>query len=117
MAQLHSVDETGHLHGGAAHGSVREYLVGLLLSVVLTAIPFGMVMGGFGSEGLAITLILLCAIAQVMVQLIFFLHMNGSSQQSWNTASAAFVVVLVGILIVGSIWIMQHLNHNMLLGH
>lgn len=106
-----------HHAGGAAHGSVGEYLVGLLLSIVLTAIPFGVVMSGAASEAVSITLILLCAAAQVMVQLVFFLHMNASSEQAWNTISAMFAVILVAILIVGSIWIMRHLNHNMLMGH
>ena len=106
-----------HHAGGAAHGSVREYVIGLILSIVLTAIPFGVVMSGAASEAISITLILLCAVGQVMVQLVFFLHMNTSSKQAWNTASLAFSVVLVAILIVGSIWIMQHLNHNMLMGH
>lgn len=104
-------------HGGAAHGSVKEYSIGLLLSLVLTAIPFGVVMTGALSETLSVVLILLCAVAQIMVQLVFFLHMNGSSEQIWNTTSAVLVVVLVAILIIGSIWIMQHLNHNMLMGH
>lgn len=109
----------GHEHsaGGAAHGSVREYLWGLFLSVVLTAIPFAVVMTGALNETLSITLVLLCAAAQVLVQLVFFLHMNGSSEQIWNTVSGIFVVILLAILIVGSIWIMRHLNHNMLMGH
>ena len=104
-------------HGGAAHGSVREYIIGLLLSIVLTAIPFGILMTGVISGTLAVVLILICAVAQVLVQLVFFLHMNTSSEQLWNTTSAVFVVVLVAILIVGSIWIMAHLDHNMLMGH
>ena len=110
-------DSHTHSHGGAAHGSVKEYVIGLILSIVLTAIPFGLVMSGALGEALTIAVILLCAVGQVLVQLIFFLHMNGSSEQVWNTVSAVFVVVLVAILIVGSIWIMQHLDHNMLMGH
>lgn len=111
MASDHSHD------GGAAYGSVREYAVGLILSVVLTVIPFGIVMMGLMSGTAAVVLILLCAVAQVMVQLVFFLHMNASSEQLWNTSSAIFTVALVAILIIGSIWIMAHLNHNMLMGH
>lgn len=106
-----------HHAGGAAHGSVKEYVIGLILSIVLTAIPFGLVMTGAAGEALSIILILLCAVAQVMVQLVFFLHMNASSEQFWNTTSGVFAVILVAILIVGSIWIMRHLNHNMLMGH
>ena len=106
-----------HHHGGAAHGSVKEYVVGLLLSIILTAIPFGMVMLDMISGVPAIIIILVCAVGQMFVQLVFFLHMNASSEQIWNTTSAIFVVVLVAILIIGSIWIMAHLNHNMLMGH
>ena len=104
-------------HGGAAHGSVKEYVIGLILSIVLTAIPFGIVMMELIVGTPAVVAILVCAVGQMFVQLIFFLHMNASSEQIWNTTSAIFVVVLVAILIVGSIWIMTHLNHNMLMGH
>lgn len=108
---------TTKTHGGAAHGSVKEYLWGLVLSIILTAVPFAMVMiGGFDNK-LTLIVILLCAIAQVFVQLIFFLHMNTSSEQSWNTVSAVFIVLIVAIVVLGSIWIMNHLNHNMLMGH
>ena len=74
-------------------------------------------MMGILSGTAAVIIILLCAVGQMFVQLIFFLHMNASSEQLWNTTSAIFVVVLVAILIVGSVWIMAHLNHNMLMGH
>ncbi len=107
----------GQHHGGAAHGSVKEYVVGLILSIVLTGIPFGIVMFDLMSGTPAVAIILVCAVGQMFVQLIFFLHMNASSEQLWNTTSAVFVTVLVAILIVGSIWIMAHLNHNMLMGH
>ena len=105
-----------HGHGGAAHGSVKEYVIGLILSIVLTVIPFGLVMAG-NTGALTLAIILLCLVAQVFVQLVFFLHMNGSSEQIWNTASGVFIVLIVLIVVLGSIWIMNHLNHNMLLGH
>ena len=111
-----AADPDSHL-GGAAPGSLREYGIGLALSLFLTVLAFAVVGLGDFSRAFAITVILLTAVAQVFVQLVFFLHMNGSSEQFWNTLSAVFVVILVAILIVGSIWIMQHLNHNMLLGH
>ncbi|PIE42778.1 MAG: cytochrome o ubiquinol oxidase subunit IV [Gammaproteobacteria bacterium] len=106
-----------HSHGGAAHGSVREYVIGLILSIVLTVIPFAMVMTGALSTAPTLAVILVCAIAQIFVQLICFLHMSGSSEELWNNTSAVFAVTTVAILVVGSIWIMQHLNHNMLMGH
>lgn len=99
------------------HGSVKEYIWGLIFSIVLTAIPFALVMSGTLANGLTLLIILLCAIAQIFVQLVFFLHMNTSQEQIWNTTSGVFIVLIVAILILGSIWIMNHLNHNMLMGH
>lgn len=104
-------------HGGQAHGSVKEYVLGLIYSIVLTVIPFYMVSEGVASTQVTIIAIMICAVAQILVQLIFFLHMNTSSEQMWNTSSAVFVVVIVAVVLVGSLWIMQHLNHNMLMGH
>ena len=104
-------------HGGQAHGSVKEYTNGLIYSVVLTLIPFILVMAEIGSTQFIVAVVMICAAAQILVQLIFFLHMNTSSQQMWNTTSAVFVVVIVAIILIGSLWIMQHLNHNMLMGH
>lgn len=103
-------------HGGAAHGSVKEYVLGLILSIVLTVIPFGLVMAG-GSGVITLLVVLVCLVAQVFVQLVFFLHMNGSSEQIWNTTSGVFVVLILLVVVLGSIWVMAHLNHNMLLGH
>ncbi|EKO3642150.1 cytochrome o ubiquinol oxidase subunit IV [Vibrio metschnikovii] len=110
----HSYEQT---HGGQAHGSVKEYLLGFLYSVLLTLIPFAIVMADIGSPTTKVVVILICAVAQILVQLVFFLHMNTSSEQAWNVITAVFSVVIVAIVLVGSMWIMQHLNHNMLMGH
>ena len=113
----HSEAHDHHSHGGAAHGSVKEYVVGLILSLVLTAIPFAALMFDLFVPAITIGVILVTAIAQIFVQLIFFLHMNTSSEQMWNTTSAVFVTLIVSVIVIGSIWIMEHLNHNMLMGH
>ncbi|RXJ73214.1 cytochrome o ubiquinol oxidase subunit IV [Veronia nyctiphanis] len=106
-----------HGQGGQAHGSVKEYVQGLIFSIVLTMVPFAMVMAEIGSKQLIVGVIMIFAVAQILVQLVYFLHMNTSSEQMWNTSSAVFVVVIVAIILVGSLWIMDHLNHNMLMGH
>jgi cytochrome o ubiquinol oxidase operon protein cyoD len=49
-----------------------------------------------------------------VVHLVFFLHMNGSSGQRWNLVAFLFAVLMVVILVGGSFWIMNHLNHNMM---
>lgn len=106
-----------HSHGGAAHGSIREYTFGLVLSIILTVVPFLAVGMDLFGAGITLTVILLCAVGQLFVQLVFFLHMNTSSEQAWNTMTGIYVLLLIAFLVVGSIWIMNHLNHNMLLGH
>lgn len=104
-------------HGGQAHGSVKEYVTGLILSIVLTVIPFFLVMTGVWGDTATLVAIVVTAIAQVLVQMIFFLHMNGSSSQSWLTISALYTVFILVAVIIGSIWIFEHLNHNLLMGH
>lgn len=110
-----SSSETGP--GGQAHGSVKEYVTGLILSIVLTVIPFYLVMSGTGSDTFVVIAIMIAAVAQILVQMVFFLHMNGSSGQTWLTVSAVYTVFIVLFVIVGSLWIFEHLNHNMLMGH
>lgn len=104
-------------HGGAAQGNAKEYILGLILSIVLTVIPFSVVMSEAFSANIMTIVIILCCIAQVLVQMVFFLHMNGSSSQIWNTSSGLYVVFVLLFLIIGSVWIFEHLNHNMLMGH
>lgn len=106
-----------HGHGGAAHGSTKEYVTGLILSIILTVIPFALVMTKATSPGVTIAVVIACAIAQLFVQLVFFLHMNTSSEQSWNVMSGVYALVIVIVLIIGSMWIFDHLHHNMLMGH
>lgn len=106
---------SGH-ESGAAHGSVKSYLIGFGLSVILTAIPFGLVMSGAVPAATAVPICVALAVAQIIVHLIYFLHMNGSSSQSWNMAAFVFTVVIVAILVVGSLWVMYHLNADMMPG-
>lgn len=106
-----------HGHGGASHGSKKEYVTGLILSFVLTIIPFGMVMSGVFSPSIAIATILICAVAQLLVQMVYFLHMNASSEQSWNLMTGIYSLITVVFLIIGSMWIFDHLHHNVLMGH
>jgi len=101
-------------HDGA-HGSLRAYGLGFGLSIVLTAIPFWLVIGGALPDktvtGLAITLF---AAVQIVVHMICFLHMNAKSEGGWNMLALIFTLVLVVIVLSGSLWVMYHLNHNMM---
>ena len=105
-----------HAHDDHGHGTVGSYLFGFVLSVVLTAIPFATVMMHMLPVATLVPVIIGIGVVQIVVHLIYFLHMNTSSGQLWNNAAFVFTLIIVGILVVGSIWVMYHLNSNMMPG-
>lgn len=105
---------TNHGQGGASHGSLKTYLIGFILSIILTVIPFALVMKGTSSASMTVSIVIACAVIQILVHLICFLHMNTSSAERWNLVAFVFTVVIIGIVVVGSLWIMYNLNINMM---
>ncbi len=106
-------DHDDHDEGG--HGSMRGYATGFALSVVLTAIPFWLVMSGaIGSSGITALVVLAFAAVQIVVHMVFFLHMNTRSEGGWSMLALIFTVVIVAIMMAGSLWVMHHLNVNMM---
>jgi cytochrome o ubiquinol oxidase operon protein cyoD len=120
MNSSHGISAAPPEHGtngsGAGHGSVQSYVIGFALSVILTAVPFALVMSGSVSASIAVPVSIGLGIVQIAVHLIYFLHMNGSSSQSWNMAAFVFTIIIVAILVVGSLWVMYHMNANMMPG-
>ncbi|KAF1020444.1 MAG: Cytochrome bo(3) ubiquinol oxidase subunit 4 [Paracidovorax wautersii] len=108
----HAHHETGA--GGSSHGTVKSYIVGFIISAVLTIIPFWLVMEGVLPHGTTIIAIMVLAAIQVVVQLVFFLHMDRSSEQRWNILSFVFTAMVLIIVIGGSVWVMHNMNANML---
>ncbi|MBZ9799014.1 cytochrome o ubiquinol oxidase subunit IV [Mesorhizobium sp. ES1-4] len=107
----------GHGLGGAAHGSFRGYLTGFVLSVILTAIPFWLVMTGAIDDKQATAIVIMAfAVVQIVVHMVFFLHMNTTSEGGWSMLALIFTLILVVIVLTGSLWVMYHLNANMMPG-
>ncbi|OOG48126.1 cytochrome o ubiquinol oxidase subunit IV [Rhodanobacter sp. C06] len=104
-------DDTLHVH----QGSLRGYLTGFVLAAILTIIPFWLVMGHvFDSHWLTITLVLLLAIVQIFVHIVYFLHLDTHSEGGWNMMAFIFTIVLVVIVLGASIWVMYNENANMM---
>lgn len=103
-------------HGQSDHGSKKSYIIGFVLSVILTVIPFGLVMGDMMSGTSAIWMIAIFAAAQIFVQVYFFLHVDFSPEQRNTLYSFLFTVFVVAIVMVGSLWIMHNANENMMPG-
>jgi cytochrome o ubiquinol oxidase operon protein cyoD len=108
----------GHGHDEShIHISMSGYVTGFVLSVVLTAIPFWLVMGKVFEKSTTTALVLLALGAvQIVVHMIYFLHMNAKSEGGWNMLALMFTLVLVVITLSGTLWVMYHLNSNMMPG-
>jgi cytochrome o ubiquinol oxidase operon protein cyoD len=112
----HGAVRGGAHHGahGGAHGSRRSYVTGFLLAIALTIVPFGLVMT-HASIGTPL-IITVFAMAQIVVHMVYFLHVNRSEEQRWNLMALIFTGIVVCIILGGSIWIMHNLYVNMMPG-
>jgi len=121
-----SVEHTNSVHDAAApggqqqhaHGSLRGYLIGFGLSAVLTAIPFWLVMTGVIESKTATAFAIMgLAAVQIVVHVIYFLHLNAKVEEGWTLVALVFTLILVVITLAGSLWVMYHLNSNMMPTH
>ena len=104
-----------HHQEGGYHATVKGYLIGFALSVILTAIPFWLVMGKvMASPRLTAFVILAFAAVQMIVHIVYFLHLNSKVEGGWSLLASIFTVAVVVIMLSGSIWVMYHLNTNMM---
>ncbi len=110
--------KTAHLHTAsaahAAHGSMKGYVIGFVLSLVLTLASFGAVMEGLVPKGMGLAAIVVLCVAQLVVQLVFFLHIGTSPDQRANTAIFICTGALIAIIVAGSLWVMHNANVNMM---
>jgi cytochrome o ubiquinol oxidase operon protein cyoD len=114
-AGAHGDGHHAHDDDGAGHGTFKGYATGFILSVILTAIPFWLVMGKvFDRSSVTALVILGFAAVQIVVHMVYFLHMNTRSEGGWSLLALIFTLVLVVITLSGSLWVMYHLNHNMM---
>ena len=104
-----------HDDGDAYHATFKGYVTGFVLSVILTAIPFWLVMAKvLPGPKLTGFVILGFAAVQMVVHMIYFLHMNAKAEGGWSLLALLFTIALVVILLAGSIWVMYHMNTNMM---
>jgi cytochrome o ubiquinol oxidase operon protein cyoD len=105
-------DEEGAEHGIGA--SLLTYGVGFALAIGLTGVSFYVAHSGLiWKPGIPTGLVVL-AVAQMGVHLVFFLHINTSADSTNNVLALAFGVLIVLLVVGGSLWIMAHLNANMM---
>ncbi|MBO9125656.1 MULTISPECIES: cytochrome o ubiquinol oxidase subunit IV [unclassified Rhizobium] len=104
-----------HHHTEPAHGSKGSIWTGSILSIILTVIPFWLVMSGALENATATTVIIFAlAIAQIVVHVVCFLHVDSRAENGWTLLAFIFTAIIVCITIVGTIWVMYHMNVNMM---
>jgi cytochrome o ubiquinol oxidase subunit IV len=99
---------------GASRGSLKSYLTGFVLSLILTAIPFALVMSGNWSSSATLVCIFSAGIVQILVHLYYFLHLDASSAARWNLLAMIFSLLIMALFVGGTIWIMHSLYHRMM---
>ena len=109
MANAHSHDSHD-----SSHGSVKSYAIGFILSVILTLIPFGLVMYPTLPKSITLMIVLAFAVIQVLVHLVYFLHLDRSKEQRENVIAFVFAGLVIVLLVGLSLWIMFSIHFEML---
>ncbi len=98
--------------------ATSTYVAGYVLSLLLTISAYSIVWRHVNTHHVFISdnwlnpLVIVLALVQLVVQLVFFLHLSRESKPRWNLAVLAFAFLIVAILVIGSVWIMFNLNRH-----
>jgi len=103
----------GASNDNSVHG-LSTYLTGFMLALILTAIPFGLVISQSLARTPTLIAIGIAAVLQVLVHLRFFLHMNLKTTPRENIVALAFAATLILVMVGGTLWIMFNLHHRMM---
>jgi cytochrome o ubiquinol oxidase operon protein cyoD len=95
------------------HGTAKNYVIGFILSLVFTLIPYYLIVQKSYSETALLVAILAFAFIQLIIQAMFFLHLGRKPSPEFHTYFLIATIGAVMVVIGGSIWIMHHLNSHM----
>ncbi|MEB3101923.1 cytochrome o ubiquinol oxidase subunit IV [Ferviditalea candida] len=88
------------------YGTMREYVTGFILSIVLTVIPLVLVLNHLLGTSALIIVIVAMAVLQFLVQLFFFMHIRETEKPRYNVMALVFGLVFIVAIVGGSVWIM-----------
>lgn len=109
------MNPSGNSATGAGKGSLRSYILGFCLSILLTAIAFGLVMQGRQwPRPIVVSAIVTAAVLQILAHLRYFLHLDSSSDARWNVMALLFTAAIMFLFVGGSLWIMFNLHGRMM---
>lgn len=96
------------------HGSLKAYVIGFFASLLLTIISFLLVISRALSGRLLAGVLVALALVQAVVQLLFFLHVGQEPKPRWETLVFYFMILVLLIVALGSLWIMYDLNDRLM---
>lgn len=96
------------------HGTLKSYVIGFVASILLTAISFLIVKEKLLSGEILVHAIIVLALIQAVFQLLFFLHVGQENKPRWETVVFYFMVLVLLIIVIGSLWIMYDLNDRVM---
>ncbi len=99
------------------HGSKRSYVIGFIASILLTSVSFLLVSQELLPGETLIYVISGLAFTQAVVQLRYFLHLGQEESPQWESFVFFFMMVIMLIIVLGSLWIMNDLNDRMMVNH
>ncbi|WP_028219765.1 cytochrome o ubiquinol oxidase subunit IV [Paraburkholderia oxyphila] len=111
MSPTNLTHSSGHDN---SHGSLKSYMIGTILSLVLTLASFGVVMLHAVPPGTGLAAIVVLCVAQLVVQLVYFLHIGASRSQRANTGIFVCTAFLIAVIVGLSLWVMHNANVNMM---
>jgi cytochrome o ubiquinol oxidase subunit IV len=97
-----------------AHGDMKSYTIGFALSLALSAGSFGTVMSDLVPHPWRLACVIALCVTQLLVQLVYFLHLGTAKSSLQNTAIFACTGLLIAIVVAGSLWVMHNANVNMM---
>lgn len=98
-----------------AHGTLVTYITGFVLSVALTLVAYALVTGHLlNNRSVVVGAIVGLAVVQFVVQMVFFLHLGRETRPRWNLIIFSFMLMVLFILVLGTLWIMDNLDYHMM---
>lgn len=97
----------GHQDGHEEHGSLKAYVIGFVISIVLTVIPLLVVFETSMNKTAVIITIITMAVIQLLVQLLFFMHIREGEGPKYNVMALVLGLFIVIVIVGGSVWIMS----------
>lgn len=98
----------------AGRGSLLSYTSGFVFSVLLTLAAYVSVTNNSLPKETLMLFIVGLAVVQLLVQLLFFLHLGRESKPRWNLVVFSFMLVVIVIVVLGSLWVMHNLDYHMM---